>query len=387
MGLEYNTKTMHLKRLSLKNFRNISNGDFLFNPEFNFIFGKNAQGKTNIIESIFYLSQLKSFRQADRTELIAKEKGFANLSAEFQKDDVSWEISITLTAEERKLLVNQKRAAAGQNYYELIPLVLFEPRHIYLFRDSPSKRRDYLNRALFLQNASYLSLWRDYEKVIAQKNRLLKDGGALDLLAVWNDRLVTLAAQIVKLRLDWFDAVNAQIKIEYQELSRTGEVLALEFLPKIQSGLAAESLRDKDIGSLMQFYAEAIDARRGEELLRRESLVGPHRDDFKAKLSGRDVGTFGSQGENRSVLIALKLTQLKMFEKKFGKTPLFLLDDVASELDQSRCDYLFSYLRDEKTQVFITTTENHVNDSRYAGHCSAFEIVNGGLIATQKTLA
>lgn len=369
---------MYLKALSLRNFRNFSNQDLILNPEFNFIFGRNAQGKTNLIEAIYYLSLLKSFRTSNRADLLTQGNDFAKLAAVFEKDELSWNIEVSFTSKERKVLLNGKSPRSRSEYDALIPIILFEPRHIYLFRESPSQRREYLNRAVYLQEPRFLGLWRDYEKVISQKNKILKERADVNLLDVWNERLADLGAQIVAQRLVWFDAIKTLLADEYKAISHAAERFHLIYHPA-QNLLQDFASGAVDVAALRACLLEKIREKRREELDRRESLVGPHRDDFTALLGERNVGQFGSQGENRSALIALKLAQLKMFAQKFGKTPLFLLDDVASELDEKRCEYLFSYLRDENTQVFITTTENRIESAEFVGHSTRF-VVEGGFV-------
>lgn len=364
---------MHLKTLKINDFRNLKALTLPFHPQFNFIYGKNGQGKTNIMEAIYYLSALKSFRTSERTDLIGRHQDFAKIDAVFEKDDLSWDISIVLTPENRQVLLNGKKPAARKTYHELIPLILFEPRHIYLFRDSPTGRRHYLNRATFLQDTSYLQDLLDYEKVISQKNRLLKERRDDGMLTVYDEQIATLGARLILARLHWFKAINSVLAVEYKAISHTNEALQLIYRP-CQNLISSDSVLLADLQNLL---LEKIAEKKNDEMERRESLVGPHRDDFVALLNDRDLGDFGSQGENRSAIIALKLSQLKVFAQKYAKTPLFLLDDVASELDESRCNYLFSYLRDESTQVFITTTEHRVGGVDFKDRAKSFWVECG----------
>lgn len=361
---------MHLKLLTIKNFRNIASANLEFSPEFNFFFGKNAQGKTNLIEAIFYLSQLKSFRTHNRAELIRSGAAESCLGAQFAKDDLTWEIALIVTEAERQVTLNNKAPGRNGEYAKLIPLILFEPRHIYLFRDSPAKRREYLNRALYLHDVGFIELWRDYEQVLRQKNKLLKESGRADLLSLWDEKLVALGSEIVWRRAQWFREMAAYLTREYRELTHTREGFALTYRPCVPA--------DEQAQIAAAFFAQ-LKLRSGEERERREAIVGPHRDDFVAHLDGRALGDFGSQGENRSAVVALKLAQLKLFAAKFAKVPLFLLDDVASELDPTRCDTLFSYLAQEHTQVFITTTSEGPLSPLYCGHAKGFFVENGTL--------
>lgn len=363
---------MHLKTLQINDFRNLKALTLPFHPQFNFIYGKNGQGKTNILEAIYYLSALKSFRTSERMDLIGRARDFAKIEAVFEKDDLSWDISIVLTPQDRQVLLNGKKPVARKIYHELIPLILFEPRHIYLFRDSPTARRHALNRAVFLEDASYLQDLLDYEKVVSQKNRLLKDRRDDGLLAIYDEQIATLGAKLMLARFRWFKAINSVLACEYQAISPLSEALQLVYQPCQITSPDSLSLVD-----LQNLLLEKIAEKKNDEMERRETLVGPHRDDFAALLGERDLGDFGSQGENRSAIIALKLSQLKVFTKKQAKTPLFLLDDVASELDENRCNHLFSYLRDESTQVFITTTEHRIGSVNFKDRSRSFLVECG----------
>jgi DNA replication and repair protein RecF len=368
---------MPLSRLSLKHFRNFEHLALEFHPEFNFIYGKNAQGKTNLIEAVHYLSTLKSFRAAEKTDLIAHGAEFAGLSARFEKDGLAWDIAVSLTPERRQVLVNGKKPATRAEYHALVPLILFEPRDIYLFRDAPTERRRYMNRALFLQDPGFLATSADYDKIVAQKNRLLKDRAPLSQIEVWNERLADLGARIIAARKAWFDSIREELAREYRAISGTREEFVLDYAPSqnllssLPQALSPESIRDA--------LAAKLHERLHDEIERREAFVGPHRDDFTARLDGRPLGARGSQGENRSAVIALKLAQIKVFAAKFGMTPIFLLDDVASELDATRCRYLFKYLQGESAQVFLTTTENDLMHGEFEGHSRSFLIENGAV--------
>lgn len=378
---------MPLKRLTLKHFRNFEHLELDFHPEFNFIYGKNAQGKTNLIEAVHYLATLKSFRTAEKTDLIANGAEFAGLGARFEKDGLEWDIAVSLTPEHRQVLVNGKKPATRAEYHALVPLILFEPRDIYLFRDAPTERRRYMNRALFLQDAGFLSTSADYDKIVSQKNRLLKDRAGASQIEVWNERLAEIGARIIAARKAWFDSIREELAREYRAISGTNEEFALDYRPS-QNLLLPLSPRGegshRDTPLIHEALAEKLRARLYEEIERREAFVGPHRDDFSARLNERLLGARGSQGENRSAVISLKLAQIKVFAAKFGKTPLFLLDDVASELDETRCRYLFTYLRDESAQVFLTTTENDLTRGEFEGHSKSFLIENGTVKTNDK---
>jgi len=363
----------------------VQNLQLEFDSGFNFFFGKNAQGKTNIIEAIHYLSQLKSFRTSDKTDLIQKNADFAQLSATIHKDALTSEIEITLTPNGRQTLVNGKKPKSQKEYGELLPVLLFEPRHIYLWRDAPSERRKYLNRALYLQDPGFLEVVRDYEKIITQKNKILKEpsfqnGSSRMHLEVWNERLAEVGAAIIVKRLNWFATIAEYLSKEYQAVSQTSEVLRFVYQPS-ENLCAPDALPNQD--TIQKNFHALLCEKQNEEMARREAFVGPHRDDFSATLDARNIALYGSQGENRSAVIALKLSQLKMFFAAFQKMPAFLLDDVASELDAKRCEALFTYLRDKSVQAFLTTTENDRITRDFGGKSLCFEVCAGDVIQAQ----
>lgn len=377
---------MTVKSLKLHHFRNINHLNLNLDSGFNFFFGKNAQGKTNVIEAIYYLAELKSFRATNKNDLIQNGQEFAKLEADVEKDGLESRIQVTLSENKKQVLVNDKKPKSRKDYAEWIPVLLFEPRHIYLFRDSPSLRRKYLHRALYLQDATTLSLVRDYDKIIAQKNKILKDpllqhGKVHSHLDAWNDRLAQLGSDLIYKRLQWFQEIELHLSEEYESLSHSGETLKFIYKPSQNLFSDVKNFSELDHATIQQRLYQKLNDRQHDEIIRREAFVGPHRDDFQTCLNDRDVALYGSQGENRSAIIALKLSQLKLFAKKFKKTPLFLLDDVASELDADRCHYLFSYLRDESVQAFLTTTENDRITDDFSGKSQTFLVKNGEISA------
>lgn len=349
---------MHLKNIRLQNFRNFASQSIQFHPKFNLIVGKNAQGKTNLLESIYFLSHLKSFRPSHRDDLIQTPNPFSLIWAEVQKEAVTHEIKIQIEAHSRRVLLNGKTPHLYEDYYGFLPCLLFEPREVYLFRDSPSERRRTIARALFLEDPASLKTHREYENVVLQKNRLLKDGRSLhSQLPIWNEKQAQLGAEILYKRFEWIRKINQILGLEYQRISKNNQMLVLQYQSKWFEASC----------DIPKRFMEVLDQKKEEEIARRESLVGPHRDDWNATIDDKWVGVLGSQGENRSAIIALKSAQIRLFEETHGVSPIFLLDDVASELDQSRTEALFDYLKLAHGQVFLTTTEPSVKSSFQEG--------------------
>jgi DNA replication and repair protein RecF len=371
---------MHLESLFLRNFRNYSAQKLNFHPHFNLILGKNGHGKTNLLEAIYYIGYLNSFRTSSRKELLLWEQAETLLEGVLETDGCRHDVRIQIGEDRRHVEVDGKKPQAYRDYYSLVSVLLFEPRDVYLLRETPSLRRRTLNRAIFLEDPTVLKLVRDYEEVVSQKNRILKEGDfsrTRQDLDIWNERLAKLGALLLLRRLQWVKKINGLLEVEYRKLSGNGEKIVLSYkssiptMEDIKGNLPSEE-------QLFKLLVQAIDSRREEEFKRREAVVGPHRDDWKIMLEGQSLGDFGSQGENRCGIIALKMAQVSLLEKERGTTPIFLLDDVASELDKSRVEALFTTLRTRKIQVFLTTAEPHVG-SYFGGEGVSF-VVEGGHI-------
>ncbi|MBI4412034.1 MAG: DNA replication/repair protein RecF [Deltaproteobacteria bacterium] len=343
---------MHLKSLLLKNFRNYRDQQVQLHSNFNFIFGKNAQGKTNLLEAIYYLGYLKSFRTSTRDHLLSRGGSTAVIEADVDIPPISHQIRILFEAKKREVWLNKKRPQLFRDYYGLVPILLFEPGEVYLFRESPSQRRRFMNQAVFLDYPPSLKTLRAYDEVLAQKNRILKEGGGSVALEIWNEQLVQLGARIIRQRIEWIQKMSGEMEGEYRNLSLGGEKVMIRYdssVPVLDKEMSEEKI--------LEALRLTVREKEGEEKRRGESVVGPHRDDFSLIIDDRSVGEFGSQGENRSAIIALKLSQIKLYEKEHQKTPIFLLDDVVSELDLGRTQGLFSTLQTTPGQVLITATE------------------------------
>lgn len=368
---------MFLQSLSLKNFRNYRELNLQFHPQFNLILGNNAQGKSNLLEAIYYISFLGSFRSQVRGDMISYNQTEALIEASLKKSGLVHDIRIHLTEEKREVTLNGKKPSYFHDYYGLAPLLLFEPCDVYLLRDSPSIRRRFLKKALFLDNPLTLKPIKDYETVVSQKNKLLKER-SFNQLDVWNEKLAQLGASIVYGRCQWIKNINRYLAQEYQKLTPLGsaqgkEKLTIQYHTSHDLNLEENNLEE----SIYQSLKQTIELNREEELRRRESLVGPHRDDWRALLDKRVVGTYGSQGENRSTIIALKSAETFLFQETKNDTPIFLLDDVASELDANRIRSLLNYLLETKSQVFLTTSQPSIITDSFKGSGRTFLVEEG----------
>lgn len=335
---------MPIRRLDLRNFRNIRSLTISPHSAFNIFVGHNAQGKTNILEAIYLLSFGKSFRLQDHRELILKGEVTSLIRADVGQSDFEEEHSILLTQESKEFFKNKKPASSHQ--FLSIPLVLFSPDSILMLKENPQARRDYFDDLFSKLSPVYRSHLRRYKKALSQRNNILKNNNTSvqekeKHLLLWEGGLVEYGIALMELRGEWTKRLN-EILRPYYNIFTGGADHGASFQYK------------KNVEP--QNFETTFQERRFEEIQRKNTLVGPHRDDLLPFIKEEPMKSFGSQGELRSMAIALKLSEIKLYEEVLETEPLFLLDDVFSELDEGRHRHFLNYLKNFKGQVFVSTT-------------------------------
>lgn len=355
---------MYLKGIGLKNFRNISNLTLELHPRFNIFVGSNAQGKTNILEAIYLLSSGRSFRVPEYKDMIQWGKQ-ESLVRSWIWNPLGEEERVTqLTAERKKIFKNGK--VTNPNQFQSMPAVLFAPEEILLLKDSPQARRDYVDGLLSKLSSIYGEPLQKYKRVLKQRNKLLKNE-ALSReekkrqMMLWESPLMEHGKILIRERQAWLDKLNWTLERYYQIVGGDDKKAAFFYKPNVGGE---------------NFYNQ-VEVRREEELGRGISLVGPHRDDFVACLNSQPIRTFGSQGEMRTFTLALKLSEIELFEQVLNQSPILLLDDVLSELDEKRSSYFFSYLQKYKAQVFATATSFALFPPTSLGEFLCWEVREG----------
>ncbi len=340
---------MKITNLEIKNFRNYPNLDLAITSDMVVFSGPNAVGKTNLMESIYFGSLFKSFR--DDAEFIFLQ-GATQAEVKIQIEQNGQEHLLEVFLEKRdRIYANfkidgvKKKRKDAQGY---LKVVIFEPTDVDLFTQMPEARRKYLNMVLSQKSIAYMDNLTRYKKVLTQKNRLLQDikaGAATpDALQSWNDQLVEIGSEIIMERKNYINFLNQHISEVYAGISqfhRTIDVV-YETLP----GDTLEEIQDE--------FHQALEKLGKREMAAGTSLIGPHRDDFDLQSEGIYLVSFSSRGEQRSQVLALKILELEYLSKE-DDTPILLLDDVLSELDDTRRTFLLKYLQG-KFQTFITTT-------------------------------
>ena len=375
---------MHLAHLYLKYFRNFSEQQFEFGKNFNIFVGKNAQGKTNILEAVHLLATGKSFRTSEFRDMISWQQAAAKIKAQNFLPAGSDDWNATLCQAKKTIQKNGKQLSSRTK--RGLAAVLFAPEEILLLRDSPAERRRYVDALIVRFSPQFGTIVRQYARVLSQRNRILTDDELAQnakraQLEPWNSQLIELGTKITKARHVWSAKLNEELAKQYAAIARRDEPAEFVYEPFYQreqnarpNGDFSNPTKEHDIQAVFQ---EQLVKRLPDELIRRRSLVGPHRDDFNAALGRNSIKHFGSQGQHRTFVLALKIAEVELFRLIEGHPPIFLLDDVASELDEERNHYFFSYLEKTNGQVFVSTTEKKLVHLYSEGEIKAFSVENG----------
>lgn len=333
---------MHINKLTLTGYRNLADLTLIPDRGVNVIYGENAQGKTNLLESIWLFSGLKSFRGAKDTELVGFGKEFARTQLDFFASDREQKAVMTVT-NTRKAILNGVSLSSPAKLIGKVSCAVFFPSFLSLVQAGPAERRRFLDTALCQYRPNYANALSQYNRALKQRNSLLADVNGhpelLDMLDIWDTHLCNAGEEILKARKEYLSLLLPAAASVYDGLSQSRELLSLEYFRKDDS--------DGDLP-----LAELLKNHRREDLFNRTTSVGPHRDDIGIFIDGNSARTYGSQGQQRSCAIALKLAEAQILKEKTNEQPVILLDDVMSELDAGRQDYILNHLDDR--QVFIT---------------------------------
>ncbi len=326
-------------------------------PRFNVFHGDNGQGKTNLLEAIYVVAALRSFRTSRLADLLRFDEPQARLAARVERSGLERVYELLLEPKGRRVRLDGKAVRPLSRYFGGFNVVLFAPEDLQLPRGAPAERRRFLDRAVFNRRGDYMPLAQDFEKVLRSRNALLREivegrrgsGAGSDLLAVYDQQLSGLAARIATARIDYVAEVRGRFQQAFDAISHSGVPVDVVYRTAPEIAAAAEAER-------ADVYAQLLAASRAHDLARGATNVGPHRDDLSFGFGGHDAGGFASQGQLRALVLAWKTAEMDLLAEVHGEDPILLLDDVSSELDPSRNQYLFDYLAQRRNQCFITTT-------------------------------
>lgn len=347
---------MNLCDISLRNFRNYKELKLSFDPGVNLIVGDNAQGKTNLLEAIAYLGSGKSFRTQRSAELVKLGQEFADLEGEMCTQERCQKIRWVLfpASRPKQLYRNGIKKKSAADISGMLQTVLFCPEDLLVLKTGASARRRLADSAISQLRPNYEAALSEYNRILEQKNRILKDRyenpALLDILPEFNARLCQVGALLISYRARFFQGLGREAEVYHDHFSGGKEKFHLEYktVSTVSDPFSPVSRLEEDLKEHLERHYRA-------ELESASCLTGPHKDDFDVTLSGLSIKAFGSQGQVRTAAISLKLAQRELMHKESGEIPVLLLDDVLSELDPGRQDFVLNQI--DKGQVFITCCE------------------------------
>lgn len=360
---------MKINSITLENYRNIKELSVDFD-DVNIIWGENAQGKTNLLEAIYLFSGAKSFRGAKDKELVKFDCDYAKMKLDFFANgrEQTAEISIK---DRKTVTLNGIKKRSSTELGDEIKTIIFSPDHLNMIKEGPNERRKFIDGALCQIKSNYRTLLKNYSRTLVQRNSLLRNAESVDevapMLEVWDVNLANLGAKIIYQRIMYLKAIKPYLKDIFEGISGGKEDIKLVYI-------GADTYTD-DVNDIEQRLYNKIKSHRKIDVLNHTTTKGPHRDDIEIMINGRSVKSFGSQGQQRSSVLALKLAEASLLREMTGENPIALLDDVMSELDEKRQDYILNHIKD--LQIFITCCDKETVLRLKKG--KTFHIANGAL--------
>lgn len=341
---------LKIKQLKLKNFRNYDLLDLEFDSSTNIFYGDNAQGKTNILESIYLCGTTKSHRGTKDRDLIKFGEEESHIEVVVEKNEIPFKIDMHLKKNSPKgIAINKMPIRKASELFGIINIVFFSPEDLNIIKNGPSERRRFIDLELAQLDKVYLSDLSNYNRVLIQRNKLLKDvfdrKELLEMLDIWDIQLVHYGNKVMERRKLFIEQMNEIVNDIHRRLTGEKENLKIYYEP-----------------SASQYSLEkAILKNREKDIKMKSTTVGPHRDDICFVSDGIDIRKFGSQGQQRTAALSLKLSEIELVKQVIHDTPILLLDDVLSELDKNRQNYLLDSIRDVQTLITCTGLDDFVN--------------------------
>ena len=343
---------MYVTRLSYEQYRNLSDGTISPEKGIHVIYGENAQGKTNLLEALWLFTGGHSFRGAKDREIpkidtaTGRNMPFCRLELDFYSEGRQQNAKLMIQDGKRSSIINGVSKKSGTPLVGKVCAVIFSPEHLQLVKGNASLRRGFIDGAICQIRPGYAKILSTYKKILMQRNTLLKDiarePSLLDTMDIWDMRMAKYGADVIKQRFFYVDRLQPIVTGAYSGISGNREEISIEYAPCINVG-------EENKEALL---LEALHRERESDLRRGYTASGPHRDDMQIKINGMSARLFASQGQQRSAVLSMKLAEAQILYEDTAESPIILLDDVMSELDAGRQDYLLNNLHD--TQVFIT---------------------------------
>lgn len=331
---------MYLNKIRLENYRNISAAEISLNCNISIFYGLNGQGKTNFLESVYLLGSGRSFRSAKIPDLIHHGQKQSIICAEISSGGINSQLNLVLSDGMRRIFFNGKSIYRATDLQGILPVVVFSPDDTAMIKLGPESRRRYLDRTLYVCSRSFLQCYHAYYRTLKQRNVLLRTGNR-NGLEEWTEQLVESGQQLMQCRQTFVSEFEKLFAKTYALITGGLETVGLKYKADVQKD---------DFNQAMKQSLEN-DLRHGT------TGRGPHRDDLQLLINERSLKIFGSQGQQRSYILALKMAELEYLQETFHDSPVLLLDDMASELDRNRTENLLLFLNRKHIQTMITTTD------------------------------
>jgi DNA replication and repair protein RecF len=357
---------MYIETLELSNFRNYDSLYMELDRETNILYGDNAQGKTNVLESLYLCGTTKSHRGSKDKEMIQFHKEEAHIRMRLVKGDLPYRIDMHLKRNKAKgIAINGIPIKKASELFGIVNMVFFSPEDLNIIKNGPSERRKFMDIELCQLDKVYLSELSDYNHVLNQRNKLLKDISFTpelkETLDVWDQQLLNYGKKIISERKNFIEELNNIIFDIHKNLTGEKEVLNISYEPNVNE----------------EEFEILLKRNREKDLKFRLTSTGPHRDDMCVKINGIDIRKYGSQGQQRTAALSLKLSEIYLVKKLIKDTPILLLDDVLSELDSSRQNYLLKSIHDIQTMITCTGLDDFINNQFKINR--VFQVIDGSI--------
>lgn len=368
---------MKITKLKLINFRNYEKLDVSFSGGINIIHGDNGQGKTNILEAIYLCATGRSHRTSKDIDLvkIGNNGYYTSVNIERDNNSVSIEISYE-TEQKKKVRINEIPAKRLGDLMGCMNAVLFSPEDLKIVKEGPSERRRFIDIMISQIKPSYFYNLQQYAKILEQRNNLLKEiaykPALSDTLEIWDKNLVSTGAKIMEVRNSFAIRIAQMAAVNHNKLTDGIEALSMKYCPSVDCN------GNYDTQNIETSFYRTIERLRRQEILKQTTMCGPQRDDYEIMLDDSSLRLMGSQGQQRTAVLALKLSEIDLMKEETGESPILLLDDVMSELDPKRQQFLLSNL--EKIQTFISCTETDLFKEWITQSPAYYKVQNGRII-------
>ena len=366
---------MIIRRLILKNYRNYDNLDIELSPGINIFIGNNAQGKSNILESIFVLALTKSYMNVKEQNLIKDGSDISNISGNCLKNDTSFKISISIKNDGKKLKLDSKEIKKYSEYVSWLKVLIFSPYNVNFIKDGPSVRRKNINMVISQYSSYYMNLLQKFNVVLKKRNQYLKNVDFTKdynryYLDVLSENYCSISVEICLLRKDFIEKINLYLSKIYFEIMGY-ENLEIRYVSNVPF------FDNKKI--MIENFKKNLTDNFEKEKRYGSTILGIHRDDFVFFLDGKELSIYGSQGQIRVAVLSLKLAELILFKEKDGEYPILILDDIFSELDIEKRNRLIKYILND-VQTIITTTDVDCLDTELVSKAKIFSISDGMIV-------